>query len=225
MKSLLIFSLSLFSFAALSQPIGFFSNGRLENAQELPIEGAGYMKLYLQEDTGWGAPAMINLIINTAAEMDRKFPGSARLQIEDIGLKYGGPISGHGSHQNGLDVDLTYYRVDNKEHDPIASGQYYSDSMIIGNSVSANFDREKNWELVKALHRHGSINRIFMDQVLKRDLCQYARQRGEFNQNIHVLRSIRHVENHADHLHVRLKCPAGAKACRDQAPPPAGPGC
>ncbi len=184
------------------------------------------MQLYRDVGHIWGTTEMIDVIEQTAADMNKRFPGRDRLQVEEIAAKNGGDVDGHGSHENGLDADIGYYKNDGVEHRP-TTGQYFAPSMVNGADVSSNFDVQRNWELLKSLHRHGKISRIFMDQNLKKQMCRYARESGDFNANQNVLRSIRHVENHADHMHVRLSCPANAKpGCRDQGQIVAGPtGC
>lgn len=208
-----------------SNPRGTPDNGTLENGDCLPEQGEGYMQLYRDMQRIWGADPMIDMIQKTALEMARRYPGRDRLQVEDISAQNGGDIDGHSSHENGLDVDLGYYKADGVEHDPIAKHQYYADPMVVNGRVSPNFDLERNWELMKALHRHGNVQKIFVDQVLKNEFCRYARSKGEFSANVQVLRSLRHVTNHQDHMHVRLRCPPNANGCRNAPEPPAGSGC
>ena len=205
--------------------MGFYSNGSLKNGVDLPHEGTGFMRLYLGEDRGWGTDEMIQMITASAREMDSLYPGFGRLQVEDIGQFGGGEIDGHASHQNGLDVDLTFYRKDGLEHDPVATGETYSPSMVIGGRISSNFDAERNWQFFKLLHRHGNVQRIFVDQVIKNEICREASRVGEKKSYVEVLRSLRHQTNHADHMHVRLRCPVKDKSCKSQAEVAAGSGC
>lgn len=183
------------------------------------------MQLYRQMDRIWGTRPLIQMVQASAAHMSRKYPGKDRLQVEDMSARNGGDIQGHGSHENGLDVDLGYFKANGIEHNPYATGKQYADSMVLGNRVSSNFDVERNWELAKALHQYGDVQRIFMDQKLKNELCRYAKTTNQYLQHEEILRSIRHADHHEDHLHVRLRCPAGASRCVTPADPPAGSGC
>lgn len=221
---LLLLVLPLAAFEGPSA-IGFYSNGSLENGAELPQEGTGYMRLYLEHDRGWGTDDLVQMITGAAQEMETLHPGLGRLQVEDLGQFGGGEIDGHASHQNGLDVDLTYYRRDGLEHDPVSSGQKYSPSMVIDGKISPNFDSKRNWQFMKSLHRHGRVQRIFVDPVIKRELCREASRQGEKASHARVLQSLRHLENHADHLHVRLRCPVKDKRCKAQAEVASGTGC
>src|SRR4051794_11335680 len=66
----------------------------------------------------WGTQKLFDTAQQIALDYAARFPGSPRLVIGDLsrpkggsfGSKYGG--IGHGSHQNGLDVDIYYPRRD-----------------------------------------------------------------------------------------------------------------
>lgn len=206
-------------------PVGTPDAGRLIDGECMPQDGEGYMQLYRDVQHIFGTQPMITMLEKTAADISKKYPGRDRLQIEEISAKEGGDIEGHGSHENGQDVDIQFYKANSIEHDPIAKRQKYADSMVVDGKVSSNFDVERNWELMKALHRHGNVQKIFIDQVLKNQLCNYAKSTKDYAANVNVLRSLRHVENHQDHIHVRLRCPSSAKGCRNLPEPPAGSGC
>jgi len=217
--------LSTAEVSAMPEPVGSYDDGELIDGACLPATGAGYMQLFRDVDHIWGTMPLIRMISRTGREMNERFPGRDRMQVEDMSGPDGGPIDPHGSHQNGLDVDIGYFKANGLEHDPKKTGQQYAPSMVEGGKVSQNFDLPRNWAFVKTLHKHGSVQRIFMDQTLKRALCAYAKSSNDYAANIEVLRSIRHVDNHSDHLHVRLRCPPGAKRCVPQADPPKGSGC
>lgn len=212
MKALIIISLFILSLTSMARPIGHYNEGSLTDAECLPESGEGFMQLFRDVGNIWGTTEMIDMLERTASDMASKYPGKDRLQIEDISAKEGGDIDPHGSHENGLDVDLQYFKANGVEHIPTHSNPY-APSMVENGRVSSNFDLERNWELMKTLHRHGSVQMIFVDQKLKDALVNYARQKGEYNSNLRVINSLRHVTNHADHMHVRLNCPANARGC------------
>lgn len=224
MKITLIFLL-LISTLAYAGPKGSYTNGSLEDGECLPESDEGYMQLHRDWDRVWGSIEMVKMIRETGREMNEKYPNRDRLQVEDISAKDGGDIDGHGSHENGLDVDIQFYKKDGIEHDPVATGEDYAPAMISNGVVSENFDVERNWELMKTLHKHGSVQRIFIDQGLKRKLCAHAKSKGELVSAASVLRSLRHEENHQDHIHVRLRCPKNARSCVSQPDPSPGTGC
>jgi penicillin-insensitive murein endopeptidase len=208
-----------------SEPVGTNDKGSLINGIAFPEAGEGFIGMYRDTNHFWGTSQIINMIETSAEVMEQKYPGRDRLQVEDIGLQAGGQIDGHGSHQNGLDADIGYYKMDGIEHDPILKNQKYADPMVVNGKVIANFDVERNWEFVKTLHRNGDVQKIFMDILLKQALCIHAKKIGDYKKYPQVLRSLRHVEGHKDHLHVRIRCPKDAKKCVNQDEPPKDIGC
>ncbi len=208
-----------------SDPIGYYSEGSLRNAVRLPDEGPGFMKLFLHRNRAWGTQEMIDAIVKTTAEMDKSFPKSDRLQVGDISQENGGLVDDlHTSHQNGLDADLTFYRVNKIEQSP-SHVNGFQELMVVRGKISRNFDSARNWKFLKELHKNGRVQRIFLDPVIKKEICRYARSVKESAIFLEVLRSLRPYPNHQEHMHVRLKCPADAKECRQQEDPPAGSGC
>lgn len=220
-----MYATSFYSYAQGSEPVGTNNNGSLIDGLALPEAGEGYIHMYRANNRFWGTSQMINMLEATAVDMETKYPGRDRLQIEDIGQQTGGDIDHHASHENGLDVDIGYYKTNGIEHDPIAKNQIYADSMVIKNKVIPNFDVERNWELVKTLHRHADVQKIFMDNLLKKAICSYTKSNGDYLKYQPILRSLRHVDNHKDHLHVRIRCPKNAKKCVNQGEPPKEIGC
>lgn len=211
MKNLIILCLLLSSLTALaSTPVGYYNQGSLIDGECMPEEGDGFVQLYRAVGHYWGTTEMIDMLERTASDMARRYPNRDRMQIEDISARDGGDIDPHGSHENGLDVDIQYFKADGRESDERLG---YAKPMVNNGSVSSNFDVERNWEMVKALHRNGRVQMIFMDQKLQDALISYARSKNEYGSHLKEIQSLRHVANHQDHLHVRLLCPPTAKGC------------
>lgn len=212
MKKLISLFLLLSSLNAFaSEPRGYYNQGSLIDGECLPESGEGFIQLYRDVNHIWGTTEMIDMLEQTAADMARRYPNRDRLQIEDIAGPNGGDIDPHGSHENGLDVDIGYFKANGQEFVP--RGDEYAPEMVQNGTVSSNFDVERNWELVKSLHRHGAVQMIFMDQHLKDAVVAYARSKGEYSSHIKEINSLHHVNNHMDHMHVRLNCPPTARAC------------
>jgi len=219
-----LFTLSFGWGQSLPEPRGFYSSGHLLNGWELPNEGEGYVRLFSYRNRGWGTQQIIEMIEKSAFEINQLFPAKDRLLVGDISALKGGRISGHGSHQNGLDVELAFYRLDGVEQ----SADYrngFLENMVKKGKISKNFDVVRNWELVKSLHRFGRVNRIFIDKVIKKELCKHAEFLGEKDSYVDVLKSLRPYPYHGDHLHVRIECPENAPKCRNQIDHGEGVGC
>ena len=75
-----------------------------------------------------------------------------------------------------------------------------------------------NEKVLEAAAGMPEVDRIFVNAHIKRELCSRPGNRR-------WLEKIRPWYAHADHFHVRLKCPAGNPRCEKQEPVPAGDGC
>lgn len=206
------------------QAKGFYSNGSLVDAMNFGLEGLGFVKLFQPRDRGWAAFDLIRVIEIAAERLHSLFPTGERVQIGDASSEHGGRLSRHASHQNGLDVDIAFLRLDNREQDPQDMGGF-DESFVRRNRPSANFDTERNYLFMRYLFETGRINRIFVDKALKSELCRYSRELGQYGQDIEYLRRLRPWPHHDDHMHVRITCPVNSPNCVTQQDPPLGSGC
>jgi penicillin-insensitive murein endopeptidase len=72
----------------------------------MPINGDTWQVMRLSRNHNWGHPALIALLkrLSAKAHKDAGWPG---ILVGDIGQPRGGPaLSGHASHQIGLDADV-----------------------------------------------------------------------------------------------------------------------
>lgn len=200
--------------------VGFYSSGSLKNAEDFPDSGPGFYKLFLPRDRGWATRSLINIITKAAADVLAQLPNGGRLQIGDAGKQSGGYVSGHASHQNGLDVDLRYYAVDRREQSPNGTSGF-DEQFVSGGRVTSNFDLPRNWLLMKSMVASGRVGRIFVDPAIKAAFCGYPPAAGATE----VLRRLQPYANHANHAHVRIKCPANSPDCVPQSEVSSSSGC
>ncbi|MGY4483495.1 murein endopeptidase [Bradyrhizobium sp. LM3.2] len=86
--------------------IGSYVKGCIGGAEQMPLNGDNWQVMRLSRNRSYGHPAMIALIKRLAARVhkDAGWPG---ILVGDIGQPRGGPaLSGHASHQIGLDADI-----------------------------------------------------------------------------------------------------------------------
>ena len=114
-----------------SRPMGVPWAGSLRRAVQLPAEGPDWFTwdgvLDQAPNRGWrrwGTAGLIRTTLAVLREYREANPGAARVGIGDISRQHGGHFGrefgglGHASHQNGLDVDVWYPRVDGLERRP-----------------------------------------------------------------------------------------------------------
>ena len=105
-----LFSSDIAHADGVAQALGFYNNGALVHASELANpEGNGWLKIVRGRGRRYGSSEILDLLTGVAADIHASFPAGERLQIADIAQAQGGRISGHDSHQNGLDVVLSRF--------------------------------------------------------------------------------------------------------------------
>ena len=86
--------------------IGYYTNGCLAGAKALPINGDTWQVMRLSRHRNWGHPNLIKFLERFAAK-SAKLGWCHCLLVGDMAQPRGGPmITGHWSHQVGLDADL-----------------------------------------------------------------------------------------------------------------------
>ena len=87
--------------------IGGYAEGCMAGGEELPITGPTWQVMRLSRNRNWGNPELIDFIKRFGA--NAKKAGWNGLLIGDMAQPRGGPmLSGHASHQIGLDADIWF---------------------------------------------------------------------------------------------------------------------
>jgi penicillin-insensitive murein DD-endopeptidase len=202
------------------EAIGAYERGCLEGAVALPADGPNWQVMRPSRNRAWGHPALIALLERVAPKLPAAadWPG---LLVGDIAQPRGGPmLTGHGSHQIGLDADIWLTPMPSRRLS-VAEREEISATDVVapdGNTVDEAWTQQHR-RLLEAFSREPQVARIFVNAAIKRELCHEAGpERG-------WLTKIRPWWGHNEHFHIRILCPAGQPECRDQAPPPPGDGC
>ena len=89
-----------------ARSIGFYTKGCLAGGVALPINGPSWQAMRLSRNRNWGHPALIKYLKRLAADA-QKYDGWPGLLVGDLAQPRGGPmLTGHRSHQVGLDADI-----------------------------------------------------------------------------------------------------------------------
>lgn len=68
----------------------------------------------------WGTDRLVHIVLRVTREFARAHPAAARIGIGDLSRPHGGYFGPkHATHQNGLDVDVYYPRLDRRERPPL----------------------------------------------------------------------------------------------------------
>jgi penicillin-insensitive murein endopeptidase len=114
-----------------SLALGTPASGRLTRGVQLPAGGPSFFTwdplLHRRPDRGprrWGTDDLVRLVLHVASTYAAEHPGAPRLGIGDLSRPRGGWFGPrHVSHQNGLDVDVYYPRLDRRERAPRSVAQ------------------------------------------------------------------------------------------------------
>ncbi|TCJ96086.1 murein endopeptidase [Volucribacter psittacicida] len=201
------------------QPIGGYSNGCLIGAVALPSEGEGYQVIRLNRNRYYGHPDMIAYLQRLGKKV--KQAGLPEMLVGDIAMPGGGRfLTGHASHQMGLDADIWLRMGKMSAKDALNSD---GKGLLVVNRKAQRVD-DKVWndnhrKLIQLAAQDPQVSRIFVNPAIKVKLCQTVQGDRRW------LQKIRPWFGHDSHFHVRLTCPKGATYCENQAPVPAGEGC
>ncbi len=201
-------------------PLGSYAKGCVAGAVQLPETGPTWQAMRLSRNRNWGHPKTVDFV-QDLSRFAAKQPGWEGLYVGDISQPRGGPmLSGHRSHQIGLDADIWMLppkRLDlsKAERESISS---ISTRRANGAYVNSNWS-DAHHAVLRTAAKDKRVARIFVFPGAKVKMCQ------DETGDRRWLRKIRPWWGHHYHFHVRLKCPRGARGCIDQADPPKGDGC
>ncbi|MFY0611821.1 MAG: penicillin-insensitive murein endopeptidase [Hyphomicrobiaceae bacterium] len=202
---------------------GFYSRGCLAGAERLEIDGPAWQAMRLSRNRNWGHPNLIRLVRRLATEA-RKFDGWPGLLVGDISQPRGGPmLTGHASHQLGLDADIWFTQMPNRRLSRRERERLSATSML-GSKTTVN---ERIWSpshvrLIRRAASYPEVERILVHPAIKKALCEGAKEIGGSRA---WLAKVRPYWGHHYHFHVRIGCPRGSPGCRRQKPVSGSPGC
>jgi penicillin-insensitive murein endopeptidase len=200
-----------------ARAIGFYSRGCLAGAAQLAQDGEAWQAMRLSRNRTWGHPDLIRLVERLAADSRAKdgWPG---LLVGDLAQPRGGPmLTGHASHQIGLDADIWLTPMPSKRMTIAEREALAATSMLGPDKLSVNPEvwSAKHVELIKRAASYREVERILVHPAIKKALCAAAGQdRG-------WLSKVRPYWGHHYHFHVRMGCPKDSPSCRPQ--PATGP--
>lgn len=210
-----------------ARAIGSYARGCLAGATALPVNGATWQVMRLSRNRNWGHPRLIEMLQRLAA--DAPSLGWPGLLVGDLAQPRGGPmLSGHSSHQIGLDADIWLTPMPQRTLSREERETMTAVSMLKGLSNRPGADRgvdPAKWtaahaRLIRRAAQEPEVARIFVHPGIKQALCRF-----ETGPDRAWLSKVRPWWGHHYHFHVRIACPEGSVGCKDQDPVPPGDGC
>ncbi|HEY1943589.1 MAG TPA: penicillin-insensitive murein endopeptidase [Roseiarcus sp.] len=203
-----------------TRSIGFYARGCLAGAKALPIDGETWQVMRLSRNRNWGNPAMIAFLERFSRKAAREgvWPG---ILVGDISQPRGGPmLTGHASHQVGLDADVWLtpmpdHTLSREEREEMSAVDMVRPD---GLAVDPAHWSARQAGVIKAAAEEPEVDRIFVNAAIKKALCETAA-------GAPWMHKVRAYWGHNYHFHIRIACPAGETECQPQEPLPPGDGC
>ena len=203
-----------------AQPIGFYSKGCMAGGIQLIPDGPYWQAMRLSRNRQWGLPILVDFIQTLAKDVVEQdgWPG---LLVGDMQQPRGGPmLTGHASHQVGLDADIWLtpmpsHRFSRQEREDISAVPVVEPGPHV---VHEDIWTDAHGRVIRRAALDPRVERIFVAPGIKKKLCETMTGDRSW------LSKVRPYYGHNYHFHVRLSCPPGTP-CKSQSPPPPGDGC
>src|SRR3954467_203602 len=216
-----LFARKILPAAMPTRVIGFYAKGCIAGAEALPINGDTWQVMRLSRNRNWAHPEMVALLKRLAAKAhkDAGWPG---ILVGDMSQPRGGPmLTGHASHQVGLDADIwltpapDYQLSRNEREDMSAVMMVRADRLDIEPSAWT----PRHLAVIRDAALEPRVQRIFVNAAIKKALCREAKGDRSW------LEKVRPMYGHDYHFHIRITCPRGSDECESQPEPTEGEGC
>ena len=201
--------------------VGFYARGCIAGAEGLPINGESWQVMRLSRNRYWGHPDLVALVTRLAAKA-RKDAGWPGILVGDMSQPRGGPmLTGHASHQAGLDADIWLTPMPNRRLSREEREETSAVMMVRADRLDID---PRTWTpthlgVIRAAAQEPSVQRIFVNAAIKKALCREAKGDRSW------LQKVRPMYGHDYHFHIRIKCPPGSGECESQPEPTGGEGC
>jgi penicillin-insensitive murein endopeptidase len=204
----------------VARAVGFYAKGCLAGAVALPVDGKTWQVMRLSRNRNWGHPDLIKFLERLSARVPQF--GWLGILVGDISQPRGGPmLTGHASHQVGLDADVWLTPMPNRtlsteERETISAIMIVRPDRL---DVDPPVWTPSHLKVIKAAAEDPEVERVLVNAAIKRALCREAGSDRAW------LQKVRPYWGHDYHMHIRIRCPAGNPDCKAQDPTPAGDGC
>ena len=203
-----LFARKVLPAAMPTRVVGSYVKGCIGGAEAMPLNGDNWQVMRLSRNRYWGAPETIALLKRLAAKAhkDAGWPG---ILIGDIGQPRGGPaLSGHASHQIGLDADIWLTpmpdrRLSREEREEMSAVMMVREDRL---DVDPKMFTPGHLAVLRDAAQEPAVQRIFVNPAIKKALCREATGDRSW------LSKIRPWWGHDYHFHIRMRCPAGTSS-------------
>ena len=201
--------------------MGYPNSGKLRNATSLLLRqkvlksDAKFEVCAPERNRHFGTFELSEMIIRAGKDLSKNY--NRKLFLSSISDRDGGRLAPHKSHQMGVDADIAYPATSEVVKFPLVV------RMSPPTFYTQNYSTKATYELFRFLFSQNDIlvDRIFVDQHIINDLCDYAKNKKEFEgieqtEVRHMFQNLQHIHGHGDHFHLRIKCSSRDPGCRSR---------
>jgi penicillin-insensitive murein endopeptidase len=191
--------------------IGTYAKGCMAGGVALPATGDAWQIMRPSRNRNWGNPNLVNLVERLARDAKAQ-DGWNGLLVGDIAQPRGGPmLSGHASHQIGLDADIWLKQMPDRVL-TANERETMEPQLVTKSRTELNRDvwTEADAKLIKRAANYAEVARIFVHPPIKAELCRWATGDRSW------LAKVRPYYGHNYHFHIRMRCPDGVAGCKNQ---------
>lgn len=199
---------------------GSYSKGCFAGGVAIAADGPHWQAMRLSRNRRWGHPEMIALLERFSR--DAAQDGWTGLLLGDVSQPRGGPmLSGHASHQLGLDADVWFLPMPDRRLSAAEREKLEFVSLLKPKSLYVD---DRKWtpahaNLLKRAASYPNVERVLVHPGIKKKLCDTVTGDRSW------LRKVRPIWGHDSHFHIRIGCPADSPGCKRQEATPPGDGC
>lgn len=198
--------LSQLQSGVFNQAKGIYHNGTLTQAKqfqgvfELNRPNAG------RKDRHYASDLTILTVEYAACVLEQKY-SNVKIDVHDFSFLRGGQLSRHSSHQNGLDVDVSYPHIAGRTQGFDSFATNLNDERV-----------ELALDYAKILYSTERVHIIFTDRRIKNRFCTFMKSKNSLTKEYKdfINNNFRHVNGHHNHYHLRMKCNSQNEFCRPQ---------
>ena len=202
-----------------ARAVGWYSKGCLSGGVHLDDAGPTWQTMRPSRNRAWGHPKLIALLKRLANDAKQK-DGWSGLLVGDISQPRGGPmLSGHASHQVGLDADIWFNPMPDhvmsvREREDTSAKTMLDSTKL---KVDPKMFTDKQVALLRRAASYPEVERIFVNPAIKKALCERSKT------DRHWLGKVRPMWGHDYHFHIRIGCTNSG--CTAQPVPNGDDGC
>jgi len=195
-----------------NQSKGSYSNGYIENAQIIPREILGVVVNPERESHQWASGLSVDFITYIGQEF-MSLNNDNLFCVNNLSLENGGNTPSSESHENGLELDVSYPSGSN-------NCTRRSDFYKTWQSLLSNDEQffERNWNFLKLILDNNNLSQrvdmIFTDREFMVSICNWAKEQNKDSETLdNILSKLYHKERRDKHYQIRLVCNTQNSGC------------